>query len=325
MHHALLIAKKQIGKLRLRLSKETTPTAIIMVDGGFCSVLLKYLIGRYIECTYGIQVLYDLTWFQKNGLDCDGKFTRKFQLTQVLPDLKFPIATEQKIHFFKRFFYKRNAAPFVFNENLGEPHAYWDGYFANWKYFEAIKDTALKELDVEKIQLNTVNRRALDQIKSKKISVAVHVRRGDFINSGLCILTADYYLAAIQHIRERFAPCDIHLFVFSNGMEWTKEHILERMPQAVSYTTVEINDNDHGYFDLRLIAECDHQISSNSSFGYWGGLLNKNPDKIVIVPDKWMPDTYTSGNKKALINSEHAHRVPGWTVFSTETYNPLGG
>jgi hypothetical protein len=302
------------GRIILVL-KNAPPDIIIMVDGGFCSVLNKYVLGLCFEQTTNLQVKYDLSWFNGNGLDCDGKHSRPFQLLDIFPDLDYSIATPEEVRFYKRHFYVRNTKPYTFLPSfLTRPRPmYVDGYFEHWKYFDLVKRNIRNNLSFNHIQLDSQSLAIKSAIQSEKNSVAVHVRRGDFINLGLCILTPEYYLAAIDECIKRFGNEPPHFFFFSNDMVWVRKNILKRLPENIFYTPVDINNNEAGYKDLFLIAECKHQISSNSSFGYWGGLLNTYKKKLVIVPNQWLPES--SHNNIKLADSQEAHRVPGWLTF----------
>jgi hypothetical protein len=50
--------------------------------------------------------------------------------------------------------------------------------------------------------------------------------------------------------------------------------------------------------DLLLMSLCKHHILANSSFSWWSAWMNDSPEKMVLVPPKWlnnkpMEDIYT--------------------------------
>jgi hypothetical protein len=106
-------------------------------------------------------------------------------------------------------------------------------------------------------------------------TVGIHVRRGDYLRHGTKhpVVTKNYLLEAMTV----FVGYD-YLF-FSDDIEWCTENF-----SMISRVAFSVQDQ---ITDLRLMAGCDHNIISNSSFSWWGAWLNPNPDKTVIAPKVW--------------------------------------
>ena len=314
---------KKISSLLIKLlskikSPFTEPFAIIMVDGGIGSQIGKYIFGEWVRATLKIKVKYDLTWFDNNGLDCDNMHARKFQLLEIFPNINFVIASAEEIKKAKKNLVINNPHPFIYRDDLfnKKTNQYITGYYENWKYSAKVKEYVTRELDFSNIELTSENNDILNSINNDEASVAIHVRRGDYVNLGWCILNEDYYLRAIKEMEKKLSPISLHLYFFSNGMDWVKQKIIPKLSNKTDFSFVEINDNDSGYIDLYLITKCKHQISSNSSFGFIGALLNTKSDSEVIVPNKWLV-----GDNEVNMGNETAHNVPGWTVLPYKIEN----
>lgn len=117
-------------------------------------------------------------------------------------------------------------------------------------------------------------------------SVAIHLRKGkdylasDLMGKGLC--GADYYMRAIQYIRERVN--NPVFYVFTDNPSWVKENL----PQF-EYILVDWNEvtGKKSFRDMQLMTCAKHNIIGNSTFSWWGAWLNTNKDKIVIAPKKF--------------------------------------
>lgn len=154
--------------------------------------------------------------------------------------------------------------------NVSEEYVYYHGYWLHQGWFEAYKDILKEELAFPKIT-DEHNLAYLEQILSKK-SVAVHIRRGDYVQIGWCS-TDQYYCNNIMKILENYP--DAAFFVFSDDLEWCRENA-ENLGLNLSRETIYVEGNTHGknYIDLQLMSQCEMMILGKSAFGYLAMLLN---------------------------------------------------
>lgn len=130
---------------------------------------------------------------------------------------------------------------------------------------------------------------------SPKATVAVHFRRTDYLMVSSLNLTEKYYREALSH----FPPERFVFFVFSDDIESCRN-----MPLFSDRDVVYIDTCSAGE-GMCLMSLCDHAIIANSSFSFWGAMLNRNPDKQVVCPREfggkgfpanglWYPDNWIS-------------------------------
>lgn len=165
-------------------------------------------------------------------------------------------------------------------------------YFQQKEYFLNNVST----LRFKDLELGENNELILSEIKSS-LSVSVHIRRGDYLDPEVQkrygnIATEQYYRVAINLIKEKIGS-NIKFFVFSNDIEWCKANLV-----SDDIVFVEGNNGIKSSIDMYLMSNCCHHIIANSSFSYWGAMLNQSPNKYVIYPKIWdniqKPDIFPS-------------------------------
>lgn len=167
------------------------------------------------------------------------------------------------------------------------PDSYITGYWQSPEYFRGLEKLISEDLVISEPP-SSQNSMWLERIRNC-CSVAVHVRRGDFITvprtleiHGVCLV--DYFQRSIDIIRQRVEKAVF--FFFSEDPEWVRSNLLPISPGSY------VIDNNlrmgSEFEDFRLMSECKHQIISNSSFSWWAAWLNRNQEKVVIAPKNWL-------------------------------------
>jgi uncharacterized ubiquitin-like protein YukD len=171
------------------------------------------------------------------------------------------------------------------------------------EYFIDIREQIIKEFEF-RVPEDQSNKELINRITQTE-SVSIHIRRGDYLSDRwkniLGVINGNkYYLTAIDYISSKVMdPC---YFVFSDDIGWAKDNL-----ELKNCIFIDHNKRGNSYIDMYLMSLCKHNIIANSTFSWWAAWLNKNDEKIVVMPDRWL----VGENCKGIFPSQ-------WTKIETD-------
>lgn len=196
---------------------------------------------------------------------------------------------------------------------------YLEGYWQSERYFHAVEKQVREAYDTDRLidhlkgsglwngsaqaesghsgedRQGKTAAQYLNEINNTR-SVSVHIRRGDYLTpenqalfGGIC--TDAYYIEGMRLMRERFPKCSFYLFC--NDKEWARAHFAGQedvtlVDLSYSGEGLAADDTDLDFAEFVLMSRCKHNILANSSFSWWASYLNPNPEKLILVPDRWL-------------------------------------
>lgn len=269
---------------------------IVKVQGGLGNQLLQYSIGYVLARRYKKDIAYDFSFYEN-----ETKFTKrpylldKFNLTAraatqaEIDATRYPFGFISKLQkkilrilnkfLFKKYYvgYDKNFFPLV----IKQENAYFEGFWQSYKYYE----DDLKSLS-EKISLKDtlkVETFKKESLFNEKVSVSVHIRRGDYLNqgTGIQVLSKEYYKKATLLLEESFE--NPRYFIFSDDINWVKEEMGSLFKDAVYVSAFGLHD----YEEFSLMKDCKHAIIANSTFSWFSTLLTNSIEKKVFYPKMW--------------------------------------
>lgn len=144
---------------------------------------------------------------------------------------------------------------------------YFSGYWQYPEYSKRIISLLRDELRLKQEYYTPEFIALKEKIASDGETVAVHVRRGDYLRvTGFPVMSMEYYQRALERVSGK-------VYVFSDDIEWCQENFKDA-------TFVHLNE----CLDFELMRLCTHQVISRSSYGWWAAHLNDNPKKVVVAP-----------------------------------------
>lgn len=165
---------------------------------------------------------------------------------------------------------------------------YLDGYWQSYLYFDKYREEIINKF-TPNVDLNSKCPNLLKEIENKN-SVAIHIRRGDYVtfNGGKC-LDIEYYNNAIKQLHNRENSL-IEFYVFTDDIDFCKQNFSNVKNIKFIGEEAELTDLE----EFALMSKCKNFIIANSSFSWWAAYLASNRDKKVIAPvvDMWKEEFY---------------------------------
>lgn len=164
--------------------------------------------------------------------------------------------------------------------------SYLHGYWQSERYFADVI-AHLREAFVMTPPMSPENA-AMAQRIADGPSVALHVRRGDYVALGAtAVCDQAYYDAGLQAVTKGLADPPT-VFVFSDDPGWARDNLEVPFDKVV----VDLNGRETAHEDMRLMSLCQHNVIANSTFSWWSAWLNQTAGKRVAAPARWFANDH---------------------------------
>jgi len=232
---------------------------VIRLMGGIGNQMFQYAFGKVFQ-ELGKEVAYDISWFSIKQT-----YPRPYRLDKFQADLKFSNFTNGNPIIMGG---DEKYNPSIFNLDNHN----FEGYWQHLRYYTSIR-AILQQKFTLKPETYTEKYKQLAHTILNSESVAIHVRRGDYLKLWP-IMGVKYYANAISRIQG-------DLFIFSDGIHWCREAFREENLHR-KITFVDLQD----YLAFELMRFCKHKILGNSTFSWWAAFLEDSG--TVICPKGWL-------------------------------------
>jgi hypothetical protein len=214
------------------------------------------------------------------------------------------------------------------------------GFFQDYRDFDAYKELIFNVVGMSQIRFSAIPTlkspafrsrglfRNLDKtFQSSKITISLHIRRGDYEKLACFFLLINeyYYKNALLQIINKITRPNVKFNVLCFYEKKSSEsankviaalkndHHLSLYPIEYHHFNDIIDEPVTDIEEMAIISQCDHHIIANSTYSWWAAYINTDPDKIVCYPDKYYNHNLYYLNNDGL-------KVDGWV--SCAAWNP---
>lgn len=260
----------------------------IVLQGRTGNHLFQYALGRVLAKKHQVPIVLDASWFNSEGWAQVSYFLSLPLQAEVVRPCSLGSRILRKItgkhhwEFLSVPVFREKPADQSFDARFLEcpSDCLLFGYFQTPRYFGEIAEELREEL---RSLLNSVcSSSEIHRELAKPGTVAVHVRRGDYMqNSVFQVCDVDYYRDAINQMRKEVSGAKF--FIFSDDPAWCRSTFCDDDQTIVD--SGEAGNNP--LYDLHLMSLAAHHIIANSTYSWWSAWLAQSSTQRVIMPDRW--------------------------------------
>lgn len=224
--------------------------------------------------------------------------------------IEYPYDTSMRMQREQRYF----SFDLTYKTISRHENIYFDGSWQSPKYHSPELISKLKHDFYPKEGFSTGGSRLIEKMGRERRQgiklISVHLRRGDFLNPQTMAfhgcLTNRFFEHCIERALDEIpGKKKIYLFCEDKTYPLTLK-ISPSIPSEIvkAGKLGKIEDVE----EIFLMAKCNCNILSNSSFSWWGASLNLKKDKKVYAPAYWIKDTSYMGI-----------HPPGWKLVNNRS------
>lgn len=190
----------------------------------------------------------------------------------------------------------------IFNHDNVDIKGYLQSEFYWYNAKEEVKKVLTFKQEFKDTTWNNFMRQCKEQNPKEKKTIAISIRRGDYVgNPNYVNLPITYFIGALF---ERFPDWqEQNIIIFSDDIPWTRIHF-------GCLDNVFFSENNSEIEDLCLMSQCDSFILANSTFSFWGAYLAELQRPVKVV----RPNNYFAG-RLAKENDERDLYPKRWQVY----------
>lgn len=279
------VLKRPSAAWRL-VARLTGAERVHLMDGGLGNQLFQHAFALALRKQDGAKAFVDASRYNRRSAHNGYEAPRVFTLEGAVPCLGR--LTGQLVYRLARrtgdFSYEGPSVAFQPEFVQAGMKGYVKGFFPSYRYF-GDAEAEIRRAFVFKSPLPGRWSGLAEELAAGD-SVAVHVRRGDYVDAhhaptfaGIC--TQAYYAKAFELVRDRRPGA--RFYFFSDDPDWCRSTF-----GAIATRIIDGNVGADSWVDMALMSRCRHAIIANSSFSWWARWIGGFEGATCVAPSRML-------------------------------------